>query len=212
MKKHEILSPQSRTTLFDPPSDPTAIIRHYMFSPEEMALIRQRRRDANRLGFAVHFAYLKFPGRVVGVGEVPSTDILSFIGQQLGIKPEVLNEYASREETRREHLGELQDYLGLRAFRRGDYRAVANAALEEATGTDRGDAIVAAMIGHLRAQNILLPASVTLEKIALAARARARKRAHKNLIEGMGPEQIAGLETLLLTSDDQDRTPLAWLR
>ena len=58
MKKHEILSPQSRAALFDPPTDPAAIVRHYTFSPEDMALIRQRRRAANRLGFAVHLAYL----------------------------------------------------------------------------------------------------------------------------------------------------------
>ena len=65
---------------------------------------------------------------------------------------------------------------------------------------------------HLRTQNILLPAAVTLEKIGLAARARARKRAHKNLVEGLGPETIAGLEALIAVGDDRDRTPLAWLR
>jgi hypothetical protein len=59
MKKHEILSPQSRTVLFDPPSDVAAIVRHYTFSMEDLAQIRQRRRDANRLGFAVHLAYLR---------------------------------------------------------------------------------------------------------------------------------------------------------
>ena len=39
MKKHEILSPQSRAALFDPPIDPAAIIRHYTFSCDDMALI-----------------------------------------------------------------------------------------------------------------------------------------------------------------------------
>ena len=29
MKKHEILSPQSRAALFDPPTDPAEIVRHY---------------------------------------------------------------------------------------------------------------------------------------------------------------------------------------
>jgi hypothetical protein len=53
MKKHEILSPQSRAALFDPPTDPTAIVRRYTFSPEDSALIRQRRRAANRIGFAI---------------------------------------------------------------------------------------------------------------------------------------------------------------
>jgi hypothetical protein len=41
MKKHEILSPQSRAALFDPPTAPAAIVRHYTFSPDDLAMIRQ---------------------------------------------------------------------------------------------------------------------------------------------------------------------------
>jgi len=212
MKKHEILSPQSRAALFNPPTDPAVIVRHYTFSPDDLVLIRQRRRDANRLGFAVHLAYLRFPGRVLGIDEIPPADILSFIADQLGIKPESLNQYARREETRWEHLSELQGYLGVRPFRREDYRATARAALDEAIGSDRGDVIVAAMMGYLRERGILLPAPTLLERIGLAARARARKRAHQNLVEGLKPETIAGLEALIAVGDDQDRTPLAWLR
>jgi hypothetical protein len=56
----------------------------------------------------------------------------------------------------------------------------------------------------------LLPASVTLEKIALAARTRARKRAYKKLAEGLPSEAIAQLEALIVIAGD--RTPLTWLR
>ena len=42
--------------------------------------------------------------------------------------------------------------------------------------------------------------------------ARARKRAHRNLVEGLSPQTIAGLEAMLVVTDDEDRTPLAWLR
>src|SRR6202034_3902583 len=119
MKKHEILSPQSRAALFDPPTDPAAIVRRYTFSPEDSALIRQRR---------------------------------------------------------------------------------------------RGVTIVAAMVGYLREHYILLPSPWELERLALAARALARKRAHRNLVEGLSPQTIAGLEAMLVVTDDEDRTPLAWLR
>jgi Domain of unknown function (DUF4158) len=212
MKKHEILSPQSRAALFDPPTDPAAIVRYYTLSPADMALIQQRRRDANRLGFAVHFSYLRYPGRVLSNGEIPPADMVSFIAGQLEIEPSAFEEYARRDETRREHVGELQDYLRVRPFQRQDYRAVAKAALDEAIGSDRGDAIVAAQIGHLRGHGILLPAATILERIGLAARARARKRAHKNLVEGLKDETIAGLEALIAVGDDEDRTPLTWLR
>jgi TnpA family transposase len=88
MKKHEILSPQSRAALFDPPTDPTAIVRHYTFSQEDMALIRQRRRAANRLGFAVQLAYFHHPGRIIRVDEEPPEDMLIFIAGQIDAHPE----------------------------------------------------------------------------------------------------------------------------
>jgi hypothetical protein len=212
MTSRQLLSPQARGALFDPPTDPAAIVRHYTFLPEDMAVIRRRRKDANRLGFAVHLAYLHFPGRVIRVDENPPLDMLCFIAQQIGVSDRDFEDYATRSQTRRSHLSELQAYLGVRPFRREDYRAVAKAALGEATGTDRGDAIVAVMIDHLRKRSILLPASVTLEKIGLAARARARKRAYENLVGGLEHETIAGLEALIAVGDDRGRTPLAWLR
>ena len=87
MKKHEILSAQSRAELFDPPADPAAIVRHYTLSPDDLkTLIGQRRRDANRLGFAVHLAYLKFPGRVLGSEETPASGVVAFLAHQLGIE------------------------------------------------------------------------------------------------------------------------------
>ncbi len=70
-------------------------------------------------------------------------------------------------------------------------------ALDEAIGSDRGEEIVAAQIGHLRRHGILLPAATILERIGLAARARARKQAHKNLVEGLEHKTIAGLEALI---------------
>src|SRR5271166_1246637 len=142
MTSRQLLSPQSRAALFDPPTDPTAIVRHYTFAQDDLALIRRRRRDANRLGFAAHLGYLRFPGRVLGVEEVPPSDMLAFIASQIGVGPESFTAYARREETRWEHLGELQAYLGVRPFQRGDSRAVTKVAVEQATGTDRGHAIV----------------------------------------------------------------------
>ena len=95
---------------------------------------------------------------------------------------------------------------------RYNYRATAKVAMDEAIGSDQGDGIVAAMIGDLRERGILLPAPTVLERIGLAARARARKQAHQNLVAGLASATIAGLEALIAVGDDQDRTPLAWLR
>ena len=212
MKKHEILSPQSRAALFDPPTEPTAIVRHYTYSAEDLALIRQRRRATNRLGFAVHLAYLRFPGRALGAEEAPPADMLAFISSQVGCDPAEFATYARRGETRREHLGELHAYLGARPFQCQDHRRVAHVAIEQATGSDRGDVIVSAMVQRLRDDRILLPAATILERIGLTARTLAHRRAHKSLIEGLSSEAIGGLEALLSVGDEEERTPLAWLR
>ena len=159
MTPRQLLSPQARADGFDPPTDVRAIVRHYTFSIEDIALIRQRRRNANRLGFAVHLAYLRFPGRVLGPKETPPAHMLAFIADQLRIDPNGFGDYAQRGETRREHLGELQAYLGVQPFGRQDYRTMARIAFNESIGTDRGEAIVGAMVVNLRQNSILLPSA-----------------------------------------------------
>jgi hypothetical protein len=212
MTLRQLLSPQARAALFDPPTEVRAIVRHYTFSIEDVALIRQRRRNANRLGFAVHLAYLRFPGRVLGPNETPPAHLLAFIADQLRINPKSFENYAQRDETRREHLAELQAYLGMRSFGREDYRIMARIAFNESIGTDRGDAIVGAMVVHLRHQSILLPSPAVLEKVALAARARARKQAYKALTAGVDQAVREKLDALIKVADSETRTALAWLR
>jgi TnpA family transposase len=136
MTPRQLLSPQARAALFDPPREVRAIVRHYTFSREDLTLIRQRRREANRLGFAVHLAYLRFPGRVLGPHETPPAPLLVFLADQLRLDPKAFGAYAQRGETRREHLAELQAYLGVRPFGREDARPMARIALGEAMGTD----------------------------------------------------------------------------
>jgi hypothetical protein len=57
--------------------------------------------------------------------------MLAFIADQLGIDPNDFGDYAQRGETRREHLGELQAYLGVRPFCQQDYRTMARIAFNE---------------------------------------------------------------------------------
>jgi hypothetical protein len=67
-----------------------------------------------------------------------------------------INETAARtvakivRYSRRERLGELQAYLGVQPFGRQNYRNMARIAFNESIGTDRGEAIVGAMVAHLR--------------------------------------------------------------
>jgi TnpA family transposase len=119
MPRRQLLSPQARSSLFDPPRDPALVVRFHALSPADLALVRRRRRPANRLGFAIQLAYLRHPGRAIEAGEAPPEAMLAFIAQQLGVPPTTFLDYARRDPTRREHLLELRD----RTFENQSFRA-----------------------------------------------------------------------------------------
>jgi hypothetical protein len=99
--------------------------------------------------------------------EVPSVSMLSFVANQIGTDPRRFGDYARRGETRREHLIELQKLLHLRSFRLADWRGCLKVGSVAAWATDRGEPIVHAMLSHLRATNVLLPAATVLEEGAI---------------------------------------------
>ena len=150
--------PSSAIRLFSIPIDTAEMARHFVLSAEDLTLIRTKRRAANRLGFAIQLCALRHPGRVLGPAELPPEPMLAFVGKQLGIDPALFGDYARRAETRREHMIELQKLLRLRTFGFADWRACLKAGTDAAWATDRGEPIVQAMIDHLRANNVILPA------------------------------------------------------
>jgi hypothetical protein len=58
---------------------------------------------------------------------------------------------------------------------------------------------------------VVVPAASTLERLALIARAQARRVAHKGLIRDLTPEQEAAL-MYLIDPGEQGRTGLGWIR
>ena len=75
--------------------------------------------------------------------------MVAFVASQLGIAPALFADYAQRDETRREHVGELQGYLRLRSFRLADWRACLQA------GTGAARATAGRLTGHGRRDRIV---------------------------------------------------------
>ena len=57
MPRRSVLAPTERTSLLAFPTTNDELIRHYIFSEFNLASIRQRRSNHNRLGFAVQLCY-----------------------------------------------------------------------------------------------------------------------------------------------------------
>ena len=138
--------------------------------------------------------------------------MIAFVARQFDVPPSAFANYAQRDQTRREHAVELQKYLRLRSFGLADWRACLKVGADAAWATDRGEPIVQAMLAHLRMNGVLLPSATVLERIGLAARARARKKAFEALTVGLSDSERDTLAGLLTVDPELRRSRFAWLR
>lgn len=116
MLRRSILTDRQRADLLNLPNDEASMLRHYILADDDLEIIRARRRPHNRLGFALQLCALRYPGRLLAPGEVIPLEVTRFLAEQLGMKPEDLTGYASREETRHEHLATLREFYGYKMF------------------------------------------------------------------------------------------------
>jgi hypothetical protein len=212
MPRRELLTAAQRAQLFAFPAGEDDLIRLATLFPADLAFIGQHRTDANRLGIAVLLAYLRFPGRALGPMERPHPPLLGLLAAQLDIPPSVWEAYASRDETRREHLQELLDWLGLTQISRGDYRAVSAALLPVAIQTTQGLVIAQAAVDELRRRRIVLPPVRALDKLCAAVATRAQRSVYRLLTGPLVPEHRTALDGLLGVREGHSSSTLAWVR
>jgi TnpA family transposase len=214
MAVHELLSPAQREVLTEIPARLGArlLARYYTFSREDLLQIRAHRKPANRLGFGVQLCYLRFPGRALAPAEVVPADLLAHVAAQLRLDPGVFADYAQRDQTRREHLVELQHQLGFRSFSRRDYMELARELLPLAHSTEDGLALVTALVEACRARRIILPAILTLERLAWGVHRRAQQHVYQVLLGPLTAAQRRALATLLVVPAGGGLIPLTWLR
>jgi TnpA family transposase len=122
------------------------------------------------------------------------------------------NEYGQREQTRREHLSELQTVFGFRPFTMSHYRQAVQMLTELAMQTDKGIVLASALIGHLRRQSVILPALNAVERASAEAITRANRRIYDALAEPLADAHRRRLDDLLKRRDNGKTTWLAWLR
>jgi TnpA family transposase len=210
----ELLSPAQRLQFTEIPNSITTrdIARYYTFSNEELKIIKERRRPHNRLGFAVQLCYLRFPGRVWSLGEIVPESVLFYITSQLKLDPKIITEYSQRDTTRREHLAEIQNNFGFRSFGTTTYKQLSKWLLPFAISSDKGMALVGALIDEMRLRQIIIPAISTVERLAWEVRHRAQKLVCIELTNNLTPSQKIALDKLLIIQTDKKLTDLIWLR
>ncbi len=212
MPRRRLLTAAERDSLLSFPETDDTLIQHYTFSESDLSAIRQRRGPHNRFGFAVQLCYLRYPGIALPTNAEPPASLLTLIGQQLSIGPEIWPRYAKRPETRREHLVELQAWLNLSSLSGDDYRRFIDSIVDLAQQTDRGIVLAEALVKLLRQQRIILPPLDVIERMCSEALTRGTRLVYETLTALLTNQHRRAFEQLLAIRKDMSSSALVWLR
>lgn len=212
MSRRNLLTSTERSSLLAFPTTDDGLVRHYTFSESELSVIHQRRGAHNRLGFAIQLCYLRYPGFALPTKAKPPTSLLNIVASQLHIKPTAWLQYAKRQETRREHLLELQAWLNLTPFSATDHQRFVRQLSELAQQTDRGIVLAETLIELLRQQCIILPTIHVIERVCSEALLQGTRQIYEALTAPLTERHHQALDGLLTMRGGTKNSGLIWLR
>lgn len=187
------------------------MVRYWLLSVEDVRRINERRREHNRLGYAVQLCLLRYPGWPLRTDEALPTNLLNYVGQQLGAGAAEFADYAKRDKTRQEHqLLIIKEYR----FRQygPTYAPLLRGHLEnEALSTDSAFTLVESAMEWLRERRVILPALTTLESLVRAVRSKVERDVYWRLFGRLEESHKAEL-TKLLELGPSRGSLLGWLR
>lgn len=210
--RRQQLSEAQIMALFDPPTEPRELVRHYTLSDADLAMIRRCRGDHNRLGQAIMLCYLRYPGRPLRAGELPSKPLLAFVAEQLDVLPQSIDDYLSAEWTRRSHAADLQDRLRLHPFGARPAAELTTWLVPRAIEDERLGHLAELVVQECRQRWIALPWPAALERLCADVRHRARREVYHRLTDGLSAEQRKHLDALTQRRTESGENWLTWLR
>jgi len=198
--------------LYDPPTEPHELVRHYMLTGTDLAMIRRCRGDHSRLGYALMLCYLRHPGRPLRTNERPPAPLAVFVAEQIDAHPEAFDGYLASEQNRRRHAAELQDRLRLRPFGKHAAAELAETLHPHAIENDRLFRLAELVMEECRRRRIVVPAPRRLESLCSDLRFRARREIERRLTIGLYHEQRRQLDALTQRRAESGQSWLVWLR
>lgn len=181
-------------TKISPTIDEWELGAHYTLLEQDLEIIRQRRKDANRIGYAVQLCVLRHTGWPLSeIQEIPYR-VLHYIAKQIQVDPESFYQYAKREETRWEHMGKILEEYGYQTFNAKEYRWAAKEIFPRALENRQTLPLIQLTIDLLRQRKIILPAVTTIERLVWETRRRAEEKILRTLNSMLTNEQKKQLD------------------
>lgn len=197
--------------------EPTSLqlARYFHLDDTALKIVKQRRGDHNRLGFAVQLCTVRFLGTfLVNPIDVP-IGVVNYLANQLDIsQTDCLPRYLERPTTHWEHAQIIKQHYGYREFSEQPYRwRLLRWLYERAWVSDESPSILFDLTtARLVEHKILLPGVTVLVRLIGTVRERATQRSWLLVSKLPLPEQVKELESILKVNETTKQTLLDQLR
>ena len=155
---------------------------------------------------------MRYHGRALQPGELIPSEVVAFIGTQLGIAVESLLPYAARSQTRQKHMTALRSIHGYHPFAgraAQDLRARLDGQAEEARSNEE---LARRFVEECRLRQVILPAVSALERLCADAAVAADRRIEEKIAGRLDPVTRLALDGLLTETLEGRVTRFVWLR
>jgi hypothetical protein len=92
------------------------LTENFLLTPAELEFVRNCRGDVNRQGMAILLKGLQYLGYFPESLEQVPGSIRSFMGKQLGLLTDFINQYPWETSTRERHLAQIREFTGWRSM------------------------------------------------------------------------------------------------
>lgn len=176
MPRRRTLTTAQLDELFALPTEKATLVRYWTLADTDLAAIHQRRRDRNRLGFALQLCALRYPGRLLRQGELIPAPALRFVADQVDITPEALAAYAARFQTRYEQLDTLRADFGFVGFTPEHRREMLAWLLPVALVATNAGEIATTLMDELRRRRLVVPGPFVVDQLVSATMVSAERQ------------------------------------
>lgn len=187
------------------------LIRYFTLTEPDDTFVRQFRGPANILGAAVQLCTLPWLGFVPDDVHGAPAVAVSRLAERVHVPAGELSGYAVREQTRTDHLREIQRYSGWRSIDTPGWKELDEFLFARAMEHDSPKLLFGQACEYLSSGRVMRPGVVHLLEHVATARTRARAETWTRVAHVLDPQRRTELDTLLEVDPELGRTPLNWL-
>lgn len=214
MARNTVLTQRQREQVmaFPHPDETRLIARSYLFSEQDIQIIRQQNSESNQFAFALHLCVLRYPGRIWQIKEQLPEYLINLVADQLTLSPDLLDGSQDDPHLRREQFRRLRQQFGFNHFNDTTKHQLRDWMLPTALSTDKATVLMNLLLSKMRQEQIVIPALSSVEDFLHGIIQETSLQIYQVLTSKLSPQQREMLGLLLANRDDTDKSYAQWLQ